>query len=296
MTTLQKTADLAGQTYTLTCKDPLSGALVIPTSTPTATMYTDAGRTLGPVALTVTATAQPQIFTVTLPVTAASTRYLKHLIPTASGTVPDEDDDIIFSAVTGSVSGGLCTPAEVKLQLGKTTTTDDVELQSYIDAVTAPVERYCGAILPRAVVNEQHSPFTAEVALRTARVASMTSVVEYIGVTARTYTEIATPASAGTYTYLRDGVILTRLGPGGHPTPFEGRVFASYTAGFASVPADANLAARLIVQHLWRTQNGGAGLPSLSDEAVVEMPGFSYSIPNRAKELLDGLLQVGGFA
>jgi len=193
---------------------------------------------------------------------------------------------------------GLCTLAEAKLQLGKTTAADDTELQSYIDALTGPVERYCGVLVSRVVSNEPHYRVCGpDLGLLQARVVSMTSVTEYLGTVARTYTEIASPNLAGTYTYMRDGALLTRIGPGGYPLTWEGQlVLVSYTAGFSSVPTEANLAARMIVQHLWRTQNGGAGLPSLSDEDVVTMPEFGYAIPRKAKELLDGLIQPGGFA
>lgn len=103
MTTLDRAADQAFS-YTLTCQS--GGVLVTPTVTPTASMFTDAARTLGEVALTVTATAQPQVFTVSGPATAAGRRYLKHLITTSLGVREDEDDEVLFSAVSGSVGDG----------------------------------------------------------------------------------------------------------------------------------------------------------------------------------------------
>lgn len=104
MTTLLRAADQASA-YTLTVSS--GGTLVTPTTTPTATMFTDAARTAGAVSLTVTATAQPQVFTVTIPATAAGRRYLTHVITTSLGTRTDDDDDILFAEVGASVEGGL---------------------------------------------------------------------------------------------------------------------------------------------------------------------------------------------
>lgn len=182
---------------------------------------------------------------------------------------------------------GICTLAEVKLQLGKTASTDDTELQSYIDAVTAPIEHLCGPVISTSVT-EWYQPETQWLFLRQLPLVSITSVTEYQGATAQTYTEAASPAVAGTYTYLLEAGQgkLTRITTGGGEARWSGRVKVVYVVGFSTIPADINLAARIIVQHLWRTQNGGAGLPSISDEPVEEVEGFGYAIPARARELL----------
>jgi len=173
----------------------------------------------------------------------------------------------------GPVVDGLCTLAEVKSQLNKTSTADDVELQSYIDAVTAPIEGFCGAILPVTVTDPITNPNGSVYVVRAARLASVTSVTEYQGTTAVAYTEAADPTAAGSYTYMVDpslNGIIARLGASGAEQRFGGPLKVVYIAGFAVIPANINLAARILVQALWETQNGGAGLPSLADEMAVQ--------------------------
>jgi hypothetical protein len=72
----------------------------------------------------------------------------------------------------------------------------------------------------------------------------------------------------------------------------------TYTAGRAVVQANVSLAAKLILQHLWRTNYGAARGPSSSDDYNVTepVPGFGYAIPNRALQLLQGDRQLEGFA
>jgi hypothetical protein len=75
----------------------------------------------------------------------------------------------------------------------------------------------------------------------------------------------------------------------------------TYTAGRAAVRANVSLAAKLILQHMWRTNYGASrGLPSIGggeDYAVTEpIHGLGYAIPNRALQLLQGDRDVGGFA
>lgn len=193
---------------------------------------------------------------------------------------------------------GLCTLPEVKAQLNKTSTADDTELQQYIDSVTASVQSYCGTV--EAVTRtETHQPCGPVIQLRGERVASITSVTEYVGTVAAVYTAAASPAAGGTSTYLLDPDIpgrLVRIGSAGYDTPFTGRVTVVYQAGFATVPAALNLAARLIVQTMWRTQNGGAALPQLSDEPNVNIEGFDVPVPARAVMLMDPYRRLPGIS
>ncbi|MFB8251721.1 hypothetical protein ACFC5H_08950 [Streptomyces rochei] len=66
----------------------------------------------------------------------------------------------------------------------------------------------------------------------------------------------------------------------------------TYTAGRGEVPPTINLAARILLQHLWRTQYGASrGLGSIGggdDFSVTEpVPGWGYAIPNRVLQLLE---------
>lgn len=295
MTTLSRTTGAAGS-VTLTTKNT-AGQLITPVSAPTVQWYTDAGRTTGILALVVTGAGSAYTASWTGPQAPAvpGTRYLKVTIETSTGVFSvDADDDISFVAAAADFSTGLCTVAEVKAQLGKTVTTDDVELQAYIDAATSMIEGYCGAVMPRTIV-EWHDANGPDLLLRSERIVSVTSISSYLGGVAYPYTAAADPSAAGNYTYFVDpnlGGMVTRLGGGGSPAPFQGRLVVTYVAGFDVIPPALNLAARLIVQTMWRTQNGGAGLPQLSDEPETVLAGIDGPVPARAVMLMERYQRV----
>jgi hypothetical protein len=162
----------------------------------------------------------------------------------------------------------LCTLAEAKTQLRKTSSADDALIQTYIDAVTKPLEDYCGPVVPRQVT-EWPEVYGAVIMLEQPPLISVTTLTEYRGNVAYLYAEAADPTAAGLYTFMVDPSLqgkVTRVFNGGRTLPFTGPVKVVYQAGLASVPTNINLAARILVQTLWRTQNGGAGLPALTDE------------------------------
>src|SRR5262249_13202559 len=94
------------------------------------------------------------------------------------------------------------------------------------------------------------------------------------------------------------GTIRRKLG-----YPFYGPYFTwlpamtvTYVAGWGtSAPAAFNQFARLVLQHLWETQHGPAGRPSMGGMDLVQPPGFGFAIPNRAAELLNGSLNGMAF-
>lgn len=176
----------------------------------------------------------------------------------------------------------LLTLAEAKAQLNISTSTDDEELQTYVDAVTAVVEEYIGPVEPREVT-ERHDTEGGRraVVLRTTPVLSLTSVE---------------PLLTGGISYPVDGLDLdpdtgeVRRVDGGW---FRGLLLFTLQAGRAGVPPvppTINLAARMLVQHLWRTQHPSrsGGLPGGGEDFSVTQPivGFGYAVPNRVLELL----------
>lgn len=297
MTQVSRTAGAAGS-ISFTTKNQ-AGQLITPVSNPTATWYTDAGRTAGAVALSVSGSGSAWTVSWTAgqaPATPA-TRYLKFQIEVSTGVFDvDADDEISFVDALVDLGGGLCTLAEVKAQLNKTTSADDTELQAYIDAATDIVEDYCGAMLPAATV-AWFDAGSSQLVLPDERVVAVGAVTEYSGLSSHTYTAITSPTSAGAYTYMLDPILgrtLTRLGTGGQPTPFTGTVRVDYTRGISPIPAAVNLAARIIVQHLWQTQRGLAlGRP---DDDAADTSGAGYAMPNRARELLAKYRRLPGLA
>lgn len=199
----------------------------------------------------------------------------------AAGVVVDVNSDSFMV-------GGIVSLTDAKRQLNKTTTTDDLELQSYCDAIIAPIEDFCGAILPRTVTEWHDSP-GGTIVLRSERIVSVASISGYLGTTTYAYTGVATPDLATIYSYIVDpslnGVIRS-LGSGGSMQPFLGRVLVTYTAGFAAVPSAINLAGRMILQSMWDTQRGAKALPTQGAGELVQVDGFSEPIPARAFTLL----------
>ncbi|MFE2046635.1 phage head-tail connector protein [Streptomyces sp. NPDC059477] len=173
----------------------------------------------------------------------------------------------------------LLTLADAKAQLNLKTDRDDTELQVYIDAVTPVIEEYIGPVDPREV-SEQHDTGTGRrlVVLRTMPVLSLTSVE---------------PVLTGGSSYPVDALVLdaatgsVRRRDGGW---FHGLLEVTVQAGRASVTPTINLAARMLVQHLWRTQrpSRSGGLAGGGDDYSVSEPivGFGYAVPNRVLELL----------
>ncbi|MBZ6250388.1 phage gp6-like head-tail connector protein [Streptomyces olivaceus] len=173
----------------------------------------------------------------------------------------------------------LLTLAEAKAQLNITSDTDDIELTAYIEAVGPVVERFVGPVEPREVAETQDVARDGArlLVLRTLPVMELTSV---------------TPLLAGATGYDVDRLLLdgdtgvVRRADGGW---LRGPLRVTYQAGRATVPATINLAARILVQHLWRTQNAGRGpvIAGGDDMAAEPVPGFGYAVPNRVLQLLE---------
>lgn len=172
----------------------------------------------------------------------------------------------------------LLTLAEAKDQLDITTTSSDAELQRYIDALTAPIERFVGPVENRTV-SEVIEGKTHVLCLSSTPVVSITSI---------------TPALTGGETIAPADVFLD--GAKGIVRRLDGGAFCgglwtvTYTAGRGTVPATIRLAAAILLQHLWRTQYGAArGSAGGGDDFDVNEPivGFGYAIPNRVLQLLE---------
>ncbi|KAA6211772.1 head-tail connector protein [Streptomyces filamentosus] len=172
----------------------------------------------------------------------------------------------------------LLTLAEAKAQLNITTTTSDTELQAYIEAITSAIEGIVGPVENRTVVElvEARGP---TMTLLQAPVVSLTSFVPVLdGGTALDVT--------GLYLYGAIGEVRRKNGSSFCGGPWT----ATYTAGRGTVPPTINLAARILLQHLWRTQYGSArGVAASADDFDVNEPviGYGYAIPNRVLQLLE---------
>jgi len=169
----------------------------------------------------------------------------------------------------------LVTLAEAKRQLDIETTSHDVELQVYVDALPAVIEGYVGVVEQREITDTVtgggpalavlHPPVLSVSALSGVGVSYAASTLDWDG-----------PAG-----------VITRKEGGSFP---HGRYAVTYTAGRTTVPPTIKLAALILLQHLWRTQYGATRVPvaGADDWSVSEpVPGFGYAVPNRVLQLLE---------
>ncbi|MEU2311171.1 hypothetical protein [Streptomyces albidoflavus] len=165
--------------------------------------------------------------------------------------------------------------AHAKTQLDIVTDAYDEALTLYIEGLTDPVERLIGAVLPRTVTERTRAAGDV-LCLGTIPVRSVT---------------VLAPAHGGT------GIEVASLDveqATGIVRSLDGRSLAgtwqvTYEAGRGpQVPPTIRLAALMLLQHLWRTRNGGGRGARADDFDTSEpIPGFGYAIPNRVLQLLE---------
>lgn len=172
----------------------------------------------------------------------------------------------------------MLTLADAKLQLNITVPDYDAELQAFVDAAILAVERYTGlAGDVRTVTDERHQVNSSKLWLHNKPVQSVTSVARVDGSLTWDVTDLDVDTPSG----------LVRVVDGPR---FSGLIQVTYSAGFTAVPENLNLAARIVVQHLWTTQRGamGGGPREALETSMNNLVGAGrgYAIPNAALELL----------
>lgn len=179
--------------------------------------------------------------------------------------------------------------AKAKLQLPAATATYDDELRTYIEATTKCVEFFTGPIVRRTVTEIVNGGSDSMLLTQppVLSVTSITGIYQWQPTIPVSVLDVDTDSGV----MRRNDWVMFYRGP----------YRVVYTAGRAVVPANASLAGKLILQHLWRTEYGASrGLSSIGggeDYSVTEpIPGFGYAIPNRALQLLQGDRSVGGIA
>lgn len=174
----------------------------------------------------------------------------------------------------------LLTLAEAKAQLDIETTAHDTELTAYVEALTPVIEAYVGAVETRQVT-ETVTGSGRTLCLRTTPVVALTSLTPVLD--GRSALDVSRLAVDGP-----SGVIRHRGGQRFAWGPWT----AVYTAGRGTVPPTIGLAARILLQHLWRTQYGASrglsGIGGGDDYSVSDpAPGWGYAVPNRVLQLLE---------
>lgn len=240
-----------------------------PINTPTVTLTVTAPD--GTVAAPITAsnTLAGGIYTATVAATQVGTYVLAWV---GTGGLADTDQFTVRDAAARLISLG---EAKKQLNIPVTTTSDDLELEDYIDTITAVVEDITGPMIRRTIVE-------------TLWVTGPTVVLGYAPVI--TLTSVAAAQTGWTAPLLADLIVdgptgILRWAAGGYGT--VGLMTFTYAAGRTVIPAAVGLAGRIILAHMWETQhNADGGRPAFGRDDLPQ-PGLGFSVPNRAVELLE---------
>ena len=183
----------------------------------------------------------------------------------------------------------ILTLAEAKAQLDIDTTAQDTELQAYVDSVTAVIERYVGPVENRTVTEtvDGRGQLLAVTQVPAVSLTSLTPILT--GGLALAVGDLHLDGAAG---------VIRRLDGGNF---YGGPWTAVYVAGRGTgpTPPTINLAGRILIQHLWRTQYGAArGTSGGGDDYAVTEPvaGWGYAVPNRVLQLLEAYKVPPGVA
>jgi hypothetical protein len=170
-----------------------------------------------------------------------------------------------------------------RLNIPLADTSQDVDLEDSIAAVTEVVEHLIGPVEPREVV-ETHDGGSNAVVLRRPPVLSITSVTE---------NGLAVPAGTSGYSVdLAAGVLYRgRYGQWAYST--RGAVTVTYQAGRLVVPASASMAARDLVAFNHRPEQAGSYSPFPTEEPVSGQI-LGFFIPNRVRQMLAPHEQITG--
>jgi hypothetical protein len=181
---------------------------------------------------------------------------------------------------------------ETRSLLRLTTTTNDEDLRPFMEAVTEVIERHLDeTIAPRTFIEDdldiRPSRWGNSISLRHTPVVSLTSIVSV--------TNLFTWQVADFHLDKTTGLITSLPSTWG----LFGDVTITYLAGQSVIPAHIQQAARIIVQHLWTTRRGLAGVVprvgQIGEESVATSRlGLGYAMPNAALELLGP--RMSGFA
>lgn len=172
----------------------------------------------------------------------------------------------------------LITLAEAKQTLNDTSTDNDDELQAYIDAATAVVERELGRIVDsRQFTEEMTVPAdttASAVQLSSVPVINLVSVQSIDGSTTWNVADLHVNKATGLVT-VQNG------------DQFNGTVVFTYTAGYVDIPGNYRMAGRHVVYDLWAsTQRGAMDVTTEGLNETLSFVGRGYLVPRFVKGLL----------
>ncbi|MEV3980800.1 hypothetical protein [Nonomuraea sp. NPDC049758] len=216
------------------------------------------------------------------PVSDGLGRYHYDYLTTAAGrhiarwatTTPTTNDEEPFEVAALWAEAGIFSRAAAKkhLNIDLDDHDDDEELDGFIRAVTDVCERHVGALGRRAYV-EQHRGGRA-------LVLAHPPVLEVTSVTAIAPGAVD-QAVAALHVDGETGIVRRRDGGW-----ISGPVDVAYVAGRLDMPANVDLAGKILLQHMWETQRGETIGVRVGGADQVWDPRLGYAIPRRALELL----------
>lgn len=189
--------------------------------------------------------------------------------------------------------------ADVKAQLNITVGTWDTQLASFITAASQMWVNRVGPVNTAAAqFNEWYDGGRDTIMLRQQPVSAVTSVIEVFSSQtsyALTYQSLLPGGDNSAWGYTTDlsmGTVVRRAA--GVAVPFVSgvrNVNVQYAGGFASPPADIQLAVRLLVKHMWETMRGNVKVPGQGGNEWNPAMGFAW--PARVKEIAAGYMIPG---
>lgn len=179
--------------------------------------------------------------------------------------------------VRPAVVNGIISLSDARDILRFTGTTLDEDLRWYVEAATDIIERYIQQTVVRRSYTETHFDvrYGQDVVLNHYPVISITNLSSVDGLRAWSVSGFYADKDTGTLVRLPGGGLLW------------GDVVITYVAGRVSIPANYQVAAKIIIQHLWSTRRGMGSAPALGRFGEFATPvGLGFALPNAAKELL----------
>jgi hypothetical protein len=161
--------------------------------------------------------------------------------------------------------------------LKKADSSDDDEIREWIEACTRAVEQFVGPVAVRTVTETVHFNNARTVALTNIPALSLASVTSLRpGGPSCSVDDLRLDPDTGLVDAVDGGILY-------------GPLSFTYRVGRVIVSANIRAAAKIILQHLWRTRQGpGRPQRGTDDFDVTEpLPGLGFAIPNRAVQLLD---------
>jgi hypothetical protein len=162
--------------------------------------------------------------------------------------------------------------ADAKAFLNQTTSTNDDEVQMFLDRAERILARRVGPLGTETVTDEVHTG-PGPLVLRRYPVVGVTSATSY----GATVTDLDLDTDAG--------VLYGTFGSTSRA------VRVTYTAGRESLPEDLELAVLELVKHLWESQRGNsAATPPGSYPGEDVQPAAGYLLPYRVQSLIEPFL------